>query len=471
MFSCGNDGNAVKQNEDASEDNQFSAEETTNALGYVFPELDCGQDTFTIMNVENVWDMYTYIDFEQQTGEQLDDAVYNRNRKVEDIFNVKLDVIDVFIGELAEKVRNSVASNDGEYDAAYVAGEAITPLITKGMLTDLTTVPGLQLDKDWWNQSVLDSARVGDNGAVFFAVSDLSLTAFELTWCLMFNETIMEKMNIDKPYALVRDGKWTLDELKKYVSEGSNLNGNDSFKWQRDGNSVYGLTSYNNIAGEFVIGAGCRMTELKDGKPTFALDNERFYNFCETAADIFGAKGEFFEATKGDTGMQYEMIFNNSRVLFVGAELKFSSSLRDFNNTFGIVPAPKLDETQSEYYSWTNYLIPLLTIPKDCKNVERAGIILDALSYLSLIDVLPKYYDITVSQKGFRNDDSIEMLGIIRDGRVFDASLSYGWTTDFYGSLRNQLMSGKANAASLVAKNKEKVEAKIQATLDLVNGN
>ena len=242
VFSCGNDGNTVKQNEDTSEDNQSSAEETTNALGYVFPELDCGQDTFTIMNVENVWDMYTYIDFEQQTGEQLDDAVYNRNRRVEDLFNVKLNVMDVFIGELADKVKNSVASNDGEYDAAYIAGEAITPLITEGMLTDMTTVPGLQLDKSWWNQSVLDSARVGDNGAVFFAVSDLSLTAFELTWCLMFNETIMEKMNIDKPYALVRDGKWTLDELKKYVSAGANLNSDDSFKWQRDGNSVYGLT-------------------------------------------------------------------------------------------------------------------------------------------------------------------------------------------------------------------------------------
>lgn len=48
---------------------------------------------------------------------------------------------------------------------------------------------------------------------LYFAVSDLSLTAFDLTWCLMFNETKMEELNMDKPYDLVRSGKWTLDEF------------------------------------------------------------------------------------------------------------------------------------------------------------------------------------------------------------------------------------------------------------------
>ena len=35
---------------------------------YDYPELDCGGDEFTILNPENFWDMYTYLDFEQMTG-------------------------------------------------------------------------------------------------------------------------------------------------------------------------------------------------------------------------------------------------------------------------------------------------------------------------------------------------------------------------------------------------------------------
>ena len=470
VVSCGSDGSA-KEMEFSGTDSS-SVDSVSEYADYIFPELDCCEDIFTILNLESAWNMYTNLDFESQTGEQLDDAVYNRNRKVEELFNVKLNVIDVSIDDLAKSTRQSVTSNDSLYDAAYIKGEHIAPLITDGLLTDLTTVSGLQLDQYWWNQNVMKSAQIGDKNSVFFAVSDLSLTAFDLTWCIMFNENMTEELGLDKPYDLVRNGKWTLDELKKYAAAGANLNGDESFKWNGEGNSVYGFASYYNIIGEMLIGAGCRFTDKIDGIPSFALDNERFYNFCEKVTSLTSAAGEYIDANNSVSGEHYEQIFKSRRSLFVGAEIKASTVYRDFDDTFGILPAPKLDETQSEYYSWINYMIPLLTIPKDCKNVERTGIILDAMSYLSTKDVLPKYYDIRVSQKGLRNEESIEMLGIIRDARYFDASLAYDWTLSFYTSLRDQLSKkGDPNTASLVAKNKDKINAKIQATLDLVNGN
>lgn len=52
--------------------------------------------------------MYTLIDVETQTGDSLDDAVYERNRKIEEIFNVKLDVREAAIDDLAGLVRTSV---------------------------------------------------------------------------------------------------------------------------------------------------------------------------------------------------------------------------------------------------------------------------------------------------------------------------------------------------------------------------
>ena len=139
-----------------------TAEETTEKPEYEFPELDCGGDEFTIFNTGWVWSMYTLIDVETQTGDSLDDAVYERNRKIEEIFNVKLDVREAAIDDLAGLVRTSVMAGDQSYDAAYIKGDHLNGIITDGCVLDLTNVDGLKLDK---------------------------------------------------PYDLVRSGKWTLDKF------------------------------------------------------------------------------------------------------------------------------------------------------------------------------------------------------------------------------------------------------------------
>ena len=190
-----------------------TAEETTEKPEYEFPELNCGGDEFTIFNTGWVWRMYTLIDVETQTGDSLDDAVYERNRKVEELFNVKLDVREAAIDDFAGLVRTSVMAGDQSYDAAYIKGDHLNGIITDGCVLDLTDVDGLNLDKPWWDQNVRNSCKLGKDGVLYFAASDLSLTAFDLTWCLMFNETKLEELNLDKPYDLVRSGKWTLDKF------------------------------------------------------------------------------------------------------------------------------------------------------------------------------------------------------------------------------------------------------------------
>ncbi len=460
-IACGSEGDG-----NTNDTTTAANEDTTVQDEYVFPTLDCNNDAFNILNIQNVWSMYTYIDFEAQTGETLDDAVYNRNRKVEELFNVDLNVIEDSIDNVHKLVRTSVMADDDEYDVAYIKGEHIGGIISDKLVTDLSTVPGLNLNEKWWNQNVVNDCSIGSDGALYFAINDLSLTAFDLTWCLMFNETMMEDMQLDKPYDLVRDGKWTFDALHEYTKQGANLNGDESFTFSVDGSSVYGFTSYNNIVATMMTGANCRYTENKNGEFSIAFENDRFYSFCEKMADLTKTEGEYLEANSGD--QHYERIFKAGRALFIGAEIKASSVFRDLDDTFGILPAPKLNEEQSDYYAWTNFLVPLMTIPTTNNDLERTGIILDALSYLSTRDVLPLYYGVTVSQKGLRNEDSIEMLDIIRDARYFDPSLAYGWSTSFFYALRSQLVAGDGSVASLIATHKEAITKKIDDTMTLV---
>ncbi|MFQ9149534.1 MAG: hypothetical protein ACLR5G_15305 [Eubacteriales bacterium] len=78
-------------------------------------------------------------------------------------------------------------------------------------------------------------------------------------WSVYYNETIGEKLGLDLPYQLVRDGKWTLDAIGTYMKSAASLNGDDSFTWNTDGHCVYGIAIDHpqhivTCAGERTIG-------------------------------------------------------------------------------------------------------------------------------------------------------------------------------------------------------------------------
>ena len=91
---------------------------------------------------------------------------------------------------------------------------------------------------------------------------------------------------------------------------------------------------------------------------------------------------------------------------------------------------------------------------------------MDAGAFLSARDVLPVYYDVKVSQKGLRDEDSIEMLNIVSASRYTDVSRIFGWTIAIYDKIENSLQNGKGDVASIIASLKEKTEKNIADTLE-----
>lgn len=143
-------------------------------------------------------------------------------------------------------------------------------------------------------------------------------------------------------------------------------------------------------------------------------------------------------------------------------------------STFGLVPMPKLDESQENYRSLVTYTTEFLTIPKTQDKLSDAGLILDALTYESWRDVLPVYYDITVSQKGLRNAESIEMMQILRDSRSIDFTRVFPIATDLGEALRTLVSDGTGDvsgAASVIESNKSAVEAALQKVLEAMKKN
>ena len=111
-----------------------------------------------------------------------------------------------------------------------------------------------------------------------------------------------------------------------------------------------------------------------------------------------------------------------------------------------------------------------MSIPVTNGKLEDTAAILDALSYLTYRDVMDDFYDGKLSNKSLRNDDSVEMLEIIRETRVFDFGLIYGWNATYMNLFRVCIQQHTTEFMSSVESVRESVEASIDEVMTLIDG-
>ena len=491
LISCGNKKADNGKNNDSNinqTDDNGSANADANATDnqaekpaedYIFPDLNCGGEIFTLLNVNTTWDFYTTIVHEAQTGEILDDAIYKRNLTVEEKFNVKLKETGVLIDQIEAYIKKTVMAGAADYEAAYCptySGAPIGGLITQNLFLDLKEIPELQLDKPWWNQTVNKECVIGSGEKLYFTCCDINIMNLQAPWCVYINEDMIKNLGLDLPYNLVKSGKWTLEKFFEYAKAGSQLNGEDSFpttraKWSPENAAVYGYCSYEGGTRALVIGTGEKfISRDSDGMPYLSIETQRFFDICDKIVEVTKPDGIYQNANDYDSGgFHFEYLFRDGKCLMSVAEIKASETFRNMDATFGIVPIPKYDEAQSDYYSSVARQMPVLVVPNTVADLQKTGIILDAMAYLSTRDVTPVFFDVTMSQKRLRNEESIEMLHIIKNSVTYDIGTAYGWTSDIYVSITDALDKGTNNAVTQIEKQRDKIASKIEQTMELMD--
>lgn len=149
-------------------------------------------------------------------------------------------------------------------------------------------------------------------------------------------------------------------------------------------------------------------------------------------------------------------------------EIKAAQLMRDMTDTFGIVPFPKYDESQPQYYTSLVSQLFYMTIPSTNMNTSRTATIYEALTHESYLSVIPTYYSNVVEQKGLRNEDSIDMLEIMRQTRAVDVATIFNWSSNLRSTLNTKLFNGNSQVASDIAAQQTKVEASMQKFFDFL---
>lgn len=476
--SCGSDGGTAGTVTTAAGGENATTEAVTQADAYGYDTPDLGGYALRIFNSGDLWDMYMHVDVAETDGEVLNDAIYARNRKIEEKLNCTfaetqydLQATGNDISTMTKHIQETVMSGEDLYDVMYSSVNTTPAMVTDGYFLNLLDIDGLHLNEPWWDSVVAENATIED--CCYFITSPMHLMPYDGTWVLFFNENILNKNDLEMPYDMVREGKWTFDALLDYCKAITNLNGDTSFTWNKNGNAVYGISAHGSCSDKFITGANeYYVDRTTDGSLIFAAGDERFINVLsklagimdeKTGYTIFGSNTDFDEEAGG-----YVYIFSVGRSLFLTGEIKAAQELRDMNDTFGILPYPKYDETQEDYYHSFVSQCFYYTIPVTNSHLMETAIISDYTSYMSYTNVLPVYYDNVVEQKGLRNQESIEMLDIVLSTKTVDLGTLFGWTNTLMSTIRGNLFSGKTEYASTVTKQLKAIEKYITKTLEAI---
>jgi hypothetical protein len=184
---------------------------------------------------------------ESETGDILNDAVYNRNRIVEEKFDIKIKKISASFSSIADNLSKSVMGGEDAYDAVLQTTGAIATAISNNYLTEIVDLPYIDINNPWWNTALIKSSEV--SGKAYMLLGDISYSWKDYTWALCFNKRLYAENKLTEPYAMVREGKWTMDVLEEHCKNiTKDLNGDTVL----DQDDRWGLLTSKNAGLAFV---------------------------------------------------------------------------------------------------------------------------------------------------------------------------------------------------------------------------
>ena len=401
-----------------------------NYDGRTFTFLTCG------VNADADSEMVYNQDGNEKIATVVNDAIAERNRLVAERLNVEIKeqyVVDTGRknSEFANTVRTDVSAGAYEYQVIVPCIYDGATLAASGYLYDLLGIPYLNMSQPWWDQTFNEELTI--NNKLYFTVGDLGTINKSATAAMMFNKNLIEQYDLDNPYELVKEKKWTMDrafEMAKSISSDDNNDGkidyNDSMGWSGQLDDMWGLFY---ASGEKIGSIG------SDGYPILTMYNERSTGVIDKMLELVQDKNHYISANDYFDQAQWpaELTikpFIEGRCLFFSALVMHTSELKEMEDDFGVLPLPMYNDSQDSYHSLINpWVGNCFAVPVSVNEgeLEFIGIVLEALGAESRNHVYEAYYEVALKYQNTRDDDSIDMLDTIFTSRGCDIGIIYAW--------------------------------------------
>jgi hypothetical protein len=333
-------------------------------------------------------------------------------------------------------------------------------LATQNFLIDLNTIGSMNLDAPWYNQNAIKDLAINNKVTAFggdMTVSDKSGVIFSV-----FNKRMSADFGLENPYALVREGKWTLDKFYEIMTQVSvDLNGDGMMRIQDD---QFGLICEHYAGWMLAVASGNRLAALdENGLPFMTHLNEKNINDYGRILRILHDQESRAHVS---SPQQQREVFEDNRALFSIGMLSSIASLRGMEEDFGMIPLPKQDENQREYITTISPWVSRFTaMPSTAGNPEMVGAVIDAMSRESTNTVVPAYYNNLLENKIARDEESVEMLKMIFDSVIYDVGSVFNWA-GIWDQQEAFIASRREDYIGYHERLESRLETEIQRTID-----
>jgi len=421
---CGSDETAVPPNTTPETVETVPAE--TEPQYAPLPDKDMDGWTMRYLNYDNTWLTWATLILvaDEQTGDTLNDAVYERNSRISEQYNCAFS--ETTTAYVHSEVGNLVQSGDAGTELFMIHDENILNNYLKGYFQHWNVLPYVDFEAEYWNKSSTET--FSNMGNIFAATGDFSLAQSTRSFTLLFNKDMYADLGLTKDlYQLAQDGKWTLDVLLEMETAAiADLDG-DGVMTDKDRYGTAGAIKL--YFGSLVTGAGIKYFDIDaEGKPYFAIPgNEHALNVMSDLITKHNGNNIYYrhhnEIHSGSN--EARDMFMNNQILFCGSSMRSIGWYREMESDIGILPFPKYSEDQESYYALTSggtvAALPLTLNPEYYENV---GIVLEALCRDSHTGVIPLYKETLLKSRYARDEGSSKMLDIIFASATYDIGLS-----------------------------------------------
>lgn len=434
-------------------------------------ELDFGGRKVTILG----WDHYEEVEFytEEQTGDIVNDAYYQRNLGVEDRLNVKLEFLEGLTrgsNDFRQKISNSVMSGSGEYDIIAGHSQAVSQTSADGLLLNVLDIDYIDFDKPWWAQSLKKETTIG--GALYFLAGDIAVSTTSRMQGLFFNNDYIVDYKLEDPYDVVLDGKWTVDkmfEMSKDIYSDLNSDG------KKDEKDQFGFACDWVQFQAPMYSCGIKAVDVtKDGglevSPTFT---------GEKAADLLVKLCGFVHDTNDATKIAQvddSKIFIEGRVLFYAFPLGLISTgdMRSVKFSYGFIPWPKYDESQENYIVSSSNAFSLWAVPIDAKDSDISGAVMEAMASGGYRLISPALFETAykVKYNSMDSERQSQVFDILKSSVIYDVGKVYGnLKNNMFNNYCDMIFNNNTNWKSNVDSKKDAMQASLDEMVETFREN
>lgn len=347
-------------------------------------------------------------------GELLNDAVFNRNAKVEELLNIELEFIEsnYTYSTATSGVNTIVMSGDDAYEVIINDLRSLAALSVKGLFYNMYDAANFDYSKTYWYKNSMDDLQLID-GMEFVLMSDFFMDIIQSCHALYYNKDMCGDMFGDPNliYNYVLDGTWTYDVMTELVNNVCvDLNGDSKI----NSKDQFGLALYSvwGTSIPFTGSSNVTFIDRSSGDIEFAMDNERSYDFLDKLYNLFYADGTILALT-GEG--QILSLFADQHCFIAGYQrLGNLAKMREIDFDIGVIPYPKQYDTDT-YVTALHDTIECGVIPVTVSDTNFATTCLEVLNRETSTMLMYEYYETALKVKYTTDTMSASMIDIIHD--------------------------------------------------------